>query len=87
MASFWYAFLDVLPKPENMEAWSKLILYLLKHSTSTEFSNFYCNEMGSLITYLKQEPKTIETLRQVCDELARLGCSNASELRQSLDLL
>jgi SIR2-like domain/Domain of unknown function (DUF4020) len=86
MASFWYTFLDVRPRPENMEEWSKLILYLLKHSTSTEFSNFCCNKMDSLITYLKQEPKTIETLRQVCDELGRLGCSNAGELRQSLDL-
>jgi SIR2-like domain/Domain of unknown function (DUF4020) len=90
MASFWYDFLyhflDAQRRTENREAWSQLILYLLKHSTSTEFSNFCCNKMDSLITYLKQEPKTIETLRQVCDELGRLGCSNAGELRQSLNL-
>ncbi len=87
MESLWYDFLDVRPRTENMEAWSKLILYLLKHSTSKEFFDFCCDKMDSLITYLKQEPKNIETLRQICEELARLKCSNASELRQSLDLL
>jgi hypothetical protein len=87
MESFWYDFLDIRPRTENMEAWSKLILYLLKHSTSKEFFDFCCDKMDSLITYLKQEPKNIETLRQICEELARLKCSNASELRQSLNLL
>jgi Domain of unknown function (DUF4020)/SIR2-like domain len=86
MESFWCVFLDVRPKSENMEAWSTLILYLLTHSTLTEFSDFCCNKMDSLITYLKQEPKTTGTLRQVCEELARLGCSNASDLSQSLNL-
>lgn len=86
MESFWYDFLDVQPRSENMEAWSKLILYLLKHSTSQEFFGLCCDKIASLITYLKQEPRTIGTLRQICEELARLNCSNASELRQSLDL-
>jgi hypothetical protein len=86
MESFWYDFLDVRPRTENMEAWSKLILYLLKHSTSKEFFDFCCNKMDSLITYLKQEPDTKETLRQICEQLARLKCSNASDLSQSLNL-
>jgi SIR2-like domain/Domain of unknown function (DUF4020) len=86
MESFWYDFLDVRPRTENMEAWSKLILYLLKHSTSKEFFDFCCDKMTSLMTYLKQEPDTKETLLQICEQLARLKCSNASEMRQSLDL-
>jgi hypothetical protein len=59
---------------------------LLQHLLLKAYEPFYyCSEVEELVRSLVDFPAPHRELSQVCDELAQLGCPNATELRRLIE--